>query len=186
MPPAIEEHIAACQHSAKPLDGAKLAVLAKQFADSIPDEEFSVASLQGYLLKNKSQPDAAAHNAAAWVISERELKERLRREQEAREAKERIEREKRLKERAEKEREKAELEKKELELARIKLQLQEKEMKEKTEADRRKDIEAQAIAELAKEQADISVVNDDSSDEENGNLFTPPSPVWIDGIENSN
>jgi chaperone BCS1 len=47
MPPAVEEHIAACQHSAKPLDGAKLAGLAKMFADSIPDEEFSVAALQG-------------------------------------------------------------------------------------------------------------------------------------------
>jgi chaperone BCS1 len=47
MPPAVEEHIAACQHSAKPLDGAKLAGLAKAFADSIPDEEFSVAALQG-------------------------------------------------------------------------------------------------------------------------------------------
>jgi chaperone BCS1 len=47
MPPPVEDHIAACQHSAKPLDGAKLAVLAKKFADSIPDEEFSVAALQG-------------------------------------------------------------------------------------------------------------------------------------------
>jgi hypothetical protein len=41
------------------------------------------------LLKNKSQPEAAANNAAGWVISEREMRERLRREQDAREAKER-------------------------------------------------------------------------------------------------
>lgn len=47
MPPPVEEHIAACQHSAKPLDGVKLAQLAKKFADSIPDDEFSVAALQG-------------------------------------------------------------------------------------------------------------------------------------------
>lgn len=47
LPPPIEEHIAAFQHSAKPLDAAKLAHLAKQFADSIPEEEFSVAALQG-------------------------------------------------------------------------------------------------------------------------------------------
>jgi chaperone BCS1 len=52
MPPPVEEHIAACQHSAKPLDGAKLAGLAKKFADSIPDEEFSVAALQGCELTN--------------------------------------------------------------------------------------------------------------------------------------
>jgi hypothetical protein len=47
MPPPVEDHIAACQHSAKPLDGAKLAELAKKFADSIPEDEFSVAALQG-------------------------------------------------------------------------------------------------------------------------------------------
>ena len=47
LPPPIEEHIAAGQHSAKPLDSATLAVLAKKFADSIPEEGFSVAALQG-------------------------------------------------------------------------------------------------------------------------------------------
>jgi chaperone BCS1 len=189
MPPPVEEHIAACQHSAKPLDGAKLAVLAKKFADSIPNEEFSVAALQGYLLKNKSQPESAANDAPAWVISEREMRERLRREQDAREVKERIEREKRRKEQAEKEKEKAELEKKELELARIKLQLQEKEMKEKTDADRKKDAEAKAIAEV--EQARQSVVkleasaDHDDSDDENENLPTPSSTTWVEVAETS-
>lgn len=47
LPPPVEDEIAACKHSAAPLDSATLAVLAKKFADSIPDEEFSVASLQG-------------------------------------------------------------------------------------------------------------------------------------------
>jgi chaperone BCS1 len=47
LPPPVEEHLTACQHSAKPLDGARLAQLAKMFADSIPDDEFSVAALQG-------------------------------------------------------------------------------------------------------------------------------------------
>ena len=47
LPPPIEEHLTACQHSAKPLDGIRLAKLAKMFADSIPDDEFSVAALQG-------------------------------------------------------------------------------------------------------------------------------------------
>ncbi|KAI0784726.1 P-loop containing nucleoside triphosphate hydrolase protein [Abortiporus biennis] len=47
LPPPVEEEIAACKHSAPPLDGATLAKLAQKFADSIPDEEFSVASLQG-------------------------------------------------------------------------------------------------------------------------------------------
>lgn len=50
LPPPVEDEVA--QHSAKPLDGVTLARLAKKFADSIPDEEFSVAALQGceYLL----------------------------------------------------------------------------------------------------------------------------------------
>lgn len=38
---------AACAHAAPPLSAARLAQLAKQFADSIPDEGFSVAALQG-------------------------------------------------------------------------------------------------------------------------------------------
>ncbi len=44
---AVEEHVAACAHAAPPLSAARLAQLAKQFADSIPDEGFSVAALQG-------------------------------------------------------------------------------------------------------------------------------------------
>jgi chaperone BCS1 len=100
------------QHSAKPLDAATLADFAKKFADSIPEEEFSVAALQGCefanpalllvkeriadlflkdLLKNKSQPDAAANGAAEWVISERQMRERLLREKEERELKEKAE-----------------------------------------------------------------------------------------------
>lgn len=45
LPPPVDDEIA--QHSAKPLDGMTLARLAKEFADAIPDEEFSVAALQG-------------------------------------------------------------------------------------------------------------------------------------------
>jgi mitochondrial chaperone BCS1 len=44
---AVEEHMAACAHVAPPLSAARLAQLAKQFADAIPDEGFSVAALQG-------------------------------------------------------------------------------------------------------------------------------------------
>ena len=47
LPPPVEDEILEAKHSAKPLDGATLAVLAKEFADAIPDEEFSVAALQG-------------------------------------------------------------------------------------------------------------------------------------------
>jgi mitochondrial chaperone BCS1 len=47
VPSAVEEHVAACAHAVPPLSAARLAELAKQFADSIPDEGFSVAALQG-------------------------------------------------------------------------------------------------------------------------------------------
>ncbi|KAH9964933.1 P-loop containing nucleoside triphosphate hydrolase protein [Russula dissimulans] len=45
--PSVEEHVAAFVHVVPPLSGARLAELAKQFADTIPDEGFSVAALQG-------------------------------------------------------------------------------------------------------------------------------------------
>ena len=91
LPPAVEDEIAEFQHSAPPIDAATLSMLAKQFADSIPEDEFSVAALQGYLLKNKSRPECAASDAAAWVVSERDLRERLKKEREARELKEKLE-----------------------------------------------------------------------------------------------
>jgi chaperone BCS1 len=46
-PSAVEEHVAACAHVVPPLSAARLAELGKQFSDSIPDEGFSVAALQG-------------------------------------------------------------------------------------------------------------------------------------------
>ncbi|PFH45533.1 hypothetical protein AMATHDRAFT_51616 [Amanita thiersii Skay4041] len=126
-PPPVEDHILASQHSAKPLDAETLSRLAKQFADGVPDEEFSVAALQGYLLRNKSQPEAAADGIVAWVKSEREMRDRLKREKEAREAKEKQERDKRRKEASAKESEKKELEKKDQELEKLRQQLADKE-----------------------------------------------------------
>lgn len=44
LPPPVDDEY---KHSAPPLDGRTLSRLAKEFADAIPDEEFSVAALQG-------------------------------------------------------------------------------------------------------------------------------------------
>src|SRR5258706_6367413 len=124
----ISHEAAPTLEHASPLDAerltpAHLSQLAKLFAESIPDEEFSVAALQGYLLKNKTRPEAAALDAGKWVIAERELRERLARAKEERERKAREERERRRKEREERERkEKEEKER------------QEKEAKAETEA----------------------------------------------------
>jgi chaperone BCS1 len=54
--------------------------LASQFAGIIPDREFTPAEVQGYLLKHKSNPNAAVAGAAAWVRSVREEKEKTRAE----------------------------------------------------------------------------------------------------------
>jgi mitochondrial chaperone BCS1 len=58
MPPPVDEDNAN-RHSAKPLDAATLNVLAKQFADSIPDDEFSVAALQGCKLNRNYDSNVA-------------------------------------------------------------------------------------------------------------------------------
>ncbi|KAI0339718.1 P-loop containing nucleoside triphosphate hydrolase protein [Trametopsis cervina] len=73
------------------LPESELNALAKRFAEAIPDDEFSVASLQGYLLRNKTRPRECVEEAAAWVISERETRARLKKEKEEREAKEKEE-----------------------------------------------------------------------------------------------
>ncbi|KAF9016332.1 P-loop containing nucleoside triphosphate hydrolase protein [Hymenopellis radicata] len=44
--------------------------LADAFADVIPEREFSMASLQGYLMTHKLRPVAAVDGAAAWVKKE--------------------------------------------------------------------------------------------------------------------
>jgi chaperone BCS1 len=73
------------------LEDEEIAELAKEFAAAIPEDEMSVASLQGYLLKNKTRPREAVKEVAAWVVKERELKAKLKREKEAAEKKEREE-----------------------------------------------------------------------------------------------
>ncbi|KAF8800962.1 P-loop containing nucleoside triphosphate hydrolase protein [Phlegmacium glaucopus] len=127
LPPPPDASITA---KVKPLDRKTLAVLAKTFADGVPEEEFSVAGLQGYLLKHKAQPDAAANGVEAWVKSEREMRERLQREKDAREIREQALREKRKKEAQEKAIAKKAQDKKDQELEKVKALLAEKEKEE--------------------------------------------------------
>jgi mitochondrial chaperone BCS1 len=44
--------------------------LARRFAASIPEEKFSMASLQGYLMGYKVRPQDAVRNIGAWVVKE--------------------------------------------------------------------------------------------------------------------
>ena len=115
------------------LDKRTLASLAKKFADSIPDEVFSVASLQGYLLKNKSAPQQAAYGATAWVTSELAMRERLEKEKKEREVRLREKDKERRRKREVKEKEKKEKELKEKEKERVKKLLAEREEEEELE-----------------------------------------------------
>lgn len=105
-------------HTIPVLEEAEIADLAKRFADAIPENELSVASLQGYLLKNKLRPRECVDEVSEWVVQEREMREKLKKEKAEREAKEKKEAEER--ERKEKE-------------ERLTKELEEKEMKEKLE-----------------------------------------------------
>ncbi|KDQ27294.1 hypothetical protein PLEOSDRAFT_1064650 [Pleurotus ostreatus PC15] len=119
------------------LDAQTMNKLAALFAEGFPENEFSMAQLQGYLLKHKSQPEVAAHEMTAWVKSERELRVKLAKErakakaEREKRAKERKEREKKekAKEAAEKEKTQNELEEKEKELQAVKKELEEQKKK---------------------------------------------------------
>ncbi len=69
---------------------AHVDVLAEKFAVAVPAHEFSPAELQGYLLKNKRDPEGALAGVDQWVINTRkERKEKeLREAEEKREAEE--------------------------------------------------------------------------------------------------
>ncbi|KDQ61524.1 hypothetical protein JAAARDRAFT_123262 [Jaapia argillacea MUCL 33604] len=57
------------------LSRAQVFALAAQFSNAIPDREFSMASLQGYLMTHKIRPFEAAQEAAHWVETERASRE---------------------------------------------------------------------------------------------------------------
>ncbi|KAF5354566.1 hypothetical protein D9758_011195 [Tetrapyrgos nigripes] len=92
-------------HSIPLLNEEEIVELAKRFAEAIPEDELSVASLQGYLLKNKTRPRECVDEVAEWIIQERETREKLKKEKEKaeREAKEKKEAEEKEKEKKEKE-----------------------------------------------------------------------------------
>ena len=50
------------------LNEDEISDLAKRFADAIPEDELSVAALQGYLLKNKTRPRECVDEVAAWYV----------------------------------------------------------------------------------------------------------------------
>ena len=54
--------------------------LANQFAEAIPEREFSMSSLQGYLMTYKVRPFEAVQDAEGWVEKERRDREKEKQE----------------------------------------------------------------------------------------------------------
>jgi chaperone BCS1 len=92
---------------------ARVDELAAQFAAAIPEHEFSPAEIQGWLLKNKRDPERAVSGAEQWVVEARkEKKEKELKEAEERRKKEEEERKEREKKEEEERKEKEKEEKK--------------------------------------------------------------------------
>lgn len=68
------------------LSVAQVERLATRFSEAIPEREFSMASLQGYLMDYKTRPLLAVEEAGAWVQQKREESERNERIEKARAA----------------------------------------------------------------------------------------------------
>lgn len=64
--PGSKRKAAAQAHVVPILEEEEINVLAKRFAEQIPEDEMSVASLQGYLLKNKTRPRECVEEVAEW------------------------------------------------------------------------------------------------------------------------
>ncbi|KAK5652726.1 hypothetical protein OQA88_9579 [Cercophora sp. LCS_1] len=87
---------------------ARVEVLASEFAERIPAHEFSPAEIQGFLLKNKRNPEAAVAGAGEWVAETRKEK----RDKELKEAEEKRKKEEEDKKKKEEDRKKEEDEEK--------------------------------------------------------------------------
>ncbi|KAH9851980.1 hypothetical protein C2E23DRAFT_216722 [Lenzites betulinus] len=138
------------------LSEEEISDLAKRFADAIPENELSVAALQGYLLRNKTRPHECVEEVAAWVVTERETREKLKKEKEEREAKEKKEAE----EKARKEKEEADAKEKEEKAAKEKAEKKEARVKGKRSALREA---AKAPATAAPTESDAATPAEDAS-----------------------
>jgi chaperone BCS1 len=54
---------------------ARVEVLSKEFSEKMPELEFSPAEIQGYLLKNKRDPESANQGVEEWVVTTRNEKQ---------------------------------------------------------------------------------------------------------------
>ncbi|KAL1751007.1 hypothetical protein FB107DRAFT_266954 [Schizophyllum commune] len=164
------------------LSEEEISDLAKRFADAIPEDELSVAALQGYLLKNKTRPRECVDEVGAWVITERETREKIKAEKEkaerdAKEAKAKKDKEeadelkkKEQEEKAAKEKEQAEKEKLEKEKAeKEKVERRERRKSKKVSTSEAPKTETTAAAAPAEKPAEPSSESSSSSSSDSEN-----------------
>ncbi|KAF8184488.1 P-loop containing nucleoside triphosphate hydrolase protein [Pholiota molesta] len=107
-------------HAIPLLTEEEISELAKKFSEAIPEDELSVAALQGYLLKNKTRPRECVDEVAEWIVQERETREKMKKEKAEREAKEKKEAEEAAKKEKEEKEAKEKQERKEQRAAKAK------------------------------------------------------------------
>ena len=67
----VSGHLYRNQHTHSKISQGRILKLANQFEDAVPEREFSMASLQGYLMGYKTRPIDAVRDVAAWIEKER-------------------------------------------------------------------------------------------------------------------
>lgn len=135
-------------------EAARVEKLAVAFADAVPAHEFSPAEIQGFLLKNKRNPEAAVAKAAEWVAEMR----KERKEKQLREAEEKREAERKKKEEEAEKQKKEEEEKAEAEAKQKKKEKKEERRRRRKEKEREKRRKRRAA------RKDGSAVSDSDSD----------------------
>ncbi|KAL1938219.1 hypothetical protein VTO73DRAFT_11863 [Trametes versicolor] len=174
-------------HAIPLLSEDEISELAKRFADAIPENELSVAALQGYLLRNKTRPRECVDEVPAWVISEREMREKLKKEKEEREAKEKKEAE----EKARKEKEEADAKEKEEKAAAAKEKADKKEARVKGKRAALRDAAKASAAAAPTSESDASTsasesASDDAAEEVTAAAAAAPASESTSTSESEN
>ncbi|KAK0708162.1 BCS1 N terminal-domain-containing protein [Lasiosphaeris hirsuta] len=147
---------------------ARIEDLARQFAAKIPSKEFSPAEIQGFLLKNKRNPEAAVEGAEQWMLDarkekrEKELKEAEEKKKAEEKAKKEKEEEAKKKEEEETKRKEEEVKKKEEEEDGKKKKSSKKEPKRKSKKSRRKSSKKAKDDDSSSDSSDSSSSSSDS------------------------
>jgi chaperone BCS1 len=161
---------------------ARISILAEEFAAKVPGHEFSPAELQGFMMKNKRDPDAAVAGAEQWVVDtrkekkEKELKEaeekrkaeeeaKKKEEEEAKKKKEEEEKTKKEEERKKRKEKKKEEAKKKRKGRKSKKDDDASDSSESSESEDEAEAEAAKKETVVEEVAKVSKVNEEAGDE---------------------